>query len=228
MLPILIALTIIVASVLGTVYSNSQRNAMYTYPQTGDYQYVDAVNGARVCFNARTFLTNYYFSPPYDGLIRGIKFTHLDGEVSCWDQCGYAKWGCGCDKYFYVSVIEVNQKLTWYPRKDQGNVDDIVYLDCDGTAHTQKGVTVKKYKVDNEDGRNSNHWELTANIRKVSTTNTFAVQYGEGSCQHVYTNDGQACGRVKFIYANIFTDQPTPQPTRSPIPGIHSSAYLHT
>ena len=214
-----------------TVYSNSQKNAMYTHPQTGADQLIEAVNGARVCFNARAFLTNYYFSAPYDGEIRGIKFSYLDGSVSCWDKCNDpAKWGCGCDNdnYFYVSVIEVDQKQTWYPKNGQGGVSNYESLDCDGTKHTDKGVTVKRYRVPNEDGRNSNYWELKANVRRVSTTNRFAVQYGEGACANVKTNSGQACGRVRFIYSKIDTDQPTPQPTRSPIPGKHSSAYLHT
>ena len=56
-----------------------------------------------VCFNAVGYFTGYEFSPPYNGVIDGVKLVHTNGGVTC-SSSAATNWGCGADLLF-VNVI---------------------------------------------------------------------------------------------------------------------------
>ena len=194
------------------------------HPQIGKDTIIQAIGGASICFNAKKY-DDHTFSAPYDGRIKGVRLNWLYGAVACCDTCGSAKWGCGNNNYFYISMIEHTTRETWYPKTNTQGESGMELLTC--TRPATYGCTVQRYKLSGYDGRNSPEVDWRGPVREVLRSNRFSFQYGEGCCYDTKTNYGFSCAMAEFIYDTIYTDKPTPEPTRSPIPCMHSSMVLY-
>eukprot|EP01083_Nonionella_stella_P284432 968308_1 len=170
-----------------------------------------------ICFDSTAFTTGYEFSPPFDGEIIGIRLQHKSGAVNCYGAAaGSSHWGCNpFSTRIYVEMIkhDVPTAITYYPTATtdgaSGFYDNLDLVDCD--------CSYAFYFLDGYDGfspfielRDSN------NLKQVSTSDTFSIQYGEGCCGYATgDNDGAACADVYFIYSEPITD-PSNEPSTDP------------
>eukprot|EP01083_Nonionella_stella_P284430 968305_1 len=183
-----------------------------------------------ICFDSTAFTTGYEFSPPFDGEIIGIRLQHKSGAVNCYGAAaGSSHWGCNpFSTRIYVEMIkhDVPTAITYYPTATtdgaSGFYDNLDLVDCD--------CSYAFYFLDGYDGfspfielRDSN------NLKQVSTSDTFSIQYGEGCCEYGSSdNVGTACADVYFIYStSVVTNDPsrdpTPSPSREPTPAPSKS-----
>ena len=164
-------------------------------------------------FSATHYLTNYIFSPPYNGTIIGIKLVHKTGSVTC-DHYNYhyTNWGCHHQwDALYVSMIKHNANANelYYPTPTTQGLRSPNWISC------PNGCNVLRYALDNY-GLNDDSIELIDYSKpyNVSISDAFSIQYSEGCCQtSTYDNDGTVYADVYFLYQ---TYEPTKDPTASP------------
>ena len=168
---------------------------------------------ADVAFSAIHFLTNYTFSPPYNGKVVGIKMVYKSGGVTC-DYHNFnhkTKWGCGNHIFAQMIVHKTNTNQVYYPTSATQGVDITKALTC----INGNGCTVHYYTTNNY-GPDSDFIELIdySNPYNVSTSDVFSLQYSEGCCgESTDDNNGTTYADVYFFYQ---TYDPIKNPTISP------------
>ena len=174
---------------------------------------------ANAAFSTTDYLSNYTFSPPYNGTITGIKLEHRFGTVTCNPNYPLVIWGCQGSNgpWFGVQMIlhKTNMNQVYYPTL---TTEGVTYFN-NWTCSNGNGCDVHSYGMNNYD-LNDDFIKLNddQNPYNVSTSDTFSIQYSEGCCgSSISDNSGTAYADVYFLYETYkVTKDPTTSPTISP------------
>ena len=168
---------------------------------------------SNACFSSTdaTLPLDYKFSPPYNGIIQGVRLFHTSGGTKC-GSTTESNWGgtaCGIRTKLLQLIPDATtsaQSSIIYPTLDTYDVSSISTYQVSGCGCDANQATMSEYT----DTSSELIWYSDTQMYNVTTDDQFILGICEGVCQvSTSDNSGTSCARVSFLYQTVDTGMQT-------------------